>query len=127
MSKTCINLESTVFDMKTMVHQCEFRDFLIWENGKEKLIKLPDFGTVFVGSSHDECEWLAHEAPEAAKFICPDCWQMPQLVKALGAFDSTNQAKKNGWNFPIPVGIGFHLIRINKIRGMIVTMNVGEL
>ena len=123
--KSPISLDGTSFDFREVCSKVPQRTFLTWENGKEKLQKLSDFGTIFIGQdSFLNCSWLAEEAPESPIFVSPDSWRMPQIVKALGAFESTSQARKNGWDKDIPFGIGFHMMRINKIRGMVITMKL---
>jgi hypothetical protein len=34
----------------------------------------------------------------------PQKTEFPQLWKSLGVFDSTSEARRNGWNAPIPEG-----------------------
>src|SRR5687768_12229909 len=98
--KTAIELETSTFDFRAMVHHCQSQSFLIWEeNDLEKQIKLSDFGTIFIGqNSLIDGAWIAQQAPEALIWIAPSAWRMAQIVKALGAFESIGQAKKNGWD-----------------------------
>lgn len=122
--KTPINLENTSFDMKLMVSKLEMSSFCLFDGTSHKLVKTTDFGTLFVGGSIEQASWLAEETPQAPVLACPETWRMPNVLKALGAFESTSQARKNGWDLDIPEGIAFHSLRINKVKGILVTMKI---
>ena len=122
-----INLENNVFQLGEMVHDLP-SVFLNTGNG---WLKVKDFGTVLVGNVTEEDkeqlfdpQWGLVSAT-APVFTVPVHWRMPQVLKALGAFESASQAAKNGWNKDI-VGkdIGWydeHIFRINKQRGILST------
>jgi hypothetical protein len=123
-----INLETTVFQLSEIVHDLP-STFLHNGNG---WYKVKDFGTVLVGNVTEEDkeqlfdpQWGLASAV-APVFTVPVHWRMPQVLKALGAFESATQASKNGWNKDI-VGketIGWydeHIFRINKQRGILST------
>lgn len=46
--------------------------------------------------------------------------RFPQIVRALGAFSSASDAKRNGWDKDVPWGLTIHPIRINRVRGEII-------
>ena len=48
-------------------------------------------------------------------------WTMAHIMHNVGIFDSVNQARKNGWNKPIPTG--FWQKRVGKNRILISIMN----
>lgn len=68
-------------------------------------------------SEQDFTEWTPAEAGFTTD-ICDhflqgsDEWQWPQLLKAIGAFPSAGQARKNGWNKPIDDG--FSEIKVGR-------------
>lgn len=96
-----------------------------------KWIRLPCFGTVLIGMDKlVDCRWamdiektleLDERSCSGTLFVCPEDWRMPQLLKAMGVFKSTNDARKNGWDKNIDEGLDFHIVRINKVRGIIWT------
>ena len=45
-----------------------------------------------------------------------DGWLMAHLLKEAGIFPSVNEARKNGWNKPIPEGFTDLFIGKRKIR-----------
>jgi hypothetical protein len=53
------------------------------------------------------------------KLRAPVGWKMNHLARSLGMFDSASQAAKNGWGMEIPNGFSQHVIRINKLKGVI--------
>lgn len=110
-----IDLNNTVFNLPEIVHKVP--NTKSWH--KDKLITVADFGTIFIGNPSDEDKEISNPQPGAPLFSCPIEWNISNLLKALGAFPSTSQARKNGWDFNIPDGISCHLIRINKIKGEI--------
>jgi hypothetical protein len=50
--------------------------------------------------------------PNDTFFIIQDHWTMAHIIHKAGIFPSISQAKKNGWNKPIPVG--FTILTIGK-------------
>ena len=48
-------------------------------------------------------------------------WTMAHIMHNVGIFDSVNQARKNGWNKPIPFGIWQK--KVGKKRVLISIMN----
>ena len=91
---------------------------------KGERIVLPDFGTFFVGyetskqNEADEIFSMIHGEDDAA-WIVPPSFKMAHLMKRLGLFPSVGQAMKNGWNMDIPFGFSQHIVRINRIRGIL--------
>jgi hypothetical protein len=81
-----------------------------------------DFGTVFIVP--DDCPDvfvadILNMEEGAPIFVAPAGWRMPQILKALGAFESTSQAAKNGWNKDVPSGFSQHTVRISHTKGCI--------
>lgn len=93
-----------------------------------KLVSFSDFGVVFVGNdcltAFSKPFWEATCGVEDTDILwhAPHTWRMPVLLKTLGAFPSTSQASKNGWNLDIPIGFEQFVIRINKVRGVLTTV-----
>lgn len=123
--KTPIDLSNTVFSFPKFLGG--FRDSLptadIVVSDKSvagsKSIRLPDFGNILVGSPTPENIESILQPGNEPLFKAPETWRMPQLLKALGAFDSASSAAKNGWNFSIPDGLTSHVIKINRVKGII--------
>lgn len=117
-----INLDGTVFDFRTVVGSLEKK---IWLNRDKP--GLVDFGTVFIVPDACPDVFLEHFLKEnegLPLFVAPSTWRMPQLLKALGAFDSTGDARKNGWDKEIQTGFDEHAVRIAKIKGCISTFKL---
>lgn len=110
-----IDLESTVFSMKEIVHELP----ATWAFSSKKFVSCADFGTIFIGNVLDEDKEMSLPQPGAPVFSAPKDWRMPHLLKALGAFPSTSQASKNGWNMDIPEGCSSFIVRIAKVKGEI--------
>lgn len=122
--RTPIQLDSTVFDFAQVSGALEDNlDRYITVKHKGKLTKMFDFGSVLIGpgSTHPDVQWFIEESPATLNtfFSAPLDWRMPQLVKALGAFKSAGEAKRNGWDKEIPEGWSQHVVRIGHIRGVI--------
>lgn len=138
--KSLINLESTVFEFKTVVSELPRCNFFI----KGQVKRLTDFGSVFLIEPEvmnlltpGDIEFITSihqptieekpelpfdklvELPSGPHFKAPHTWRMPQVLKALGAFKSSTAAAKNGWDFDIPEGVSEFQIRINNIKGVI--------
>ena len=115
-----INLENTKFDMKAVVDKLPFSSVFF----KGKVAKLPDFGCVLVHDVDipDDLMELIKEIsinPESPVFLAPVRWRLPNVLKAVGAFESTSQARKNGWDDDIDEGMTEVVIRIAKRRGVL--------
>jgi hypothetical protein len=121
--KQLINLESTVFEFRTVANNLPSANFFI----KGSLRKMVDYGTVFIVDPEIlPLDPLAVDlvvsmstTPEGPHFSAPLHWRMPQVLKALGAFKSATAAMKNGWDLDIPEGYSEHQIRINNVKGVI--------
>lgn len=122
--RTPINLESTVFDMTAVVTTLEDDDerFLTISH-KGKFTKMVDFGSVIIGPSGNDPQvsWFLEESPRTVNtlFAAPVTWDMGQLVRALGAFKSAKDARRNGWDKQVPEGFSQHVVRIGHVRGVI--------
>lgn len=140
--KSLINLDSTVFEFKTVVGELPRCNFFV----KGALKRLTDFGSVFliepevvslltpsdielITSIHcpndKQNPELPHgnlsgvDLPSGPHFQAPHTWRMPQVLKALGAFKSSTAAAKNGWDLDIAEGVSDFQVRINNIKGVI--------
>jgi hypothetical protein len=110
-----INLQETNFVLGEMVNSLP--STLAFKG--DKLQRFQDFGTVFIGHVSPEDKEMSLPQEGAPVFQAPFQWKMPQLLKALGAFASTGQARKNGWDGEIPSGAFSVVIKVNKIKGEI--------
>lgn len=110
-----IDLKKTVFNLKEVVNELPTTKAF----HKKKFLTVADFGTVFIGDISEEDKEISQPQDGAPIFSAPSEWRMPQLLKALGAFSSTSQASKNGWNKDIPSGCSSIVVRIAKVRGEI--------
>lgn len=45
-----------------------------------------------------------------------DSWTMAHIMNAAGIFKSVSEARKNGWNKPIPNGFSHHVVTKRKIN-----------
>lgn len=124
--KTPIDLATTVFDFTALVAENEDRA-LFFDKKNLKLQSLADFCTVLVGWDKltDE-RWktlvvqsLELESRQAPIFLAPESGNMAHIMRALGAFPSVGEARRNGWNIDIEEGIMLHACRIRKIRGVV--------
>jgi len=57
--------------------------------------------------------------PDDTFIIIEDHWIMAHLMNQAGIFPSVSQARKNGWNKPIPEG--FNIFTVGKKRKQIFT------
>lgn len=112
-----IDLENTVFDLGDIIHTLP--DTYAFRKGKFVCVK--DFGTLFLDVDHipNGCMEMSMPQPGAPRFIHSEWTHISQVVKALGAFESTTQARKAGWDFEIPLGCSSHIVKIRKMRGEI--------
>jgi hypothetical protein len=96
-------------------------DFKVNENGVLLEKTIPCIATIIVGelSSFEPLVELLQPEEDDTILIANASWRMPQLLKAIGAFDSTTTAAKNGWNKDIPFGYSEHKIKHSKVRGVI--------
>lgn len=120
-----IDLTNPQFDMKSLVTNIGRK--VPWVD-KGKPTMETDFGTIFVGViGHTNEKWwieLGDGCSGGLDLVCPPSWRMPQIMRAMGAFDSAGAAAKNGWNTDIPIGFSQHRIRINKVRGVVTICKV---
>jgi hypothetical protein len=97
----------------------------VWVPGRSAVGRVTDFGTVFVGGtghlSPGDIEFMSGEGP---LFEVPRRWRWPQLLRALGAFPSATQAAKNGWDLDFGPGVTTATVRVRKIRGEIMVVNL---
>jgi len=86
-----------------------------------KHLRLPDFGTVFIGvadlESLDNLDLFLQDQETPLK--APETWKVSNLAKRVGMFPSTTQASKNGFGADIPKGFSQVIVRVNKLRGII--------
>lgn len=69
----------------------------------------------FFKSSQESDRELFFGPPEGERFIdIQDGWTMAHIMAAAGIFPSVSQARKNGYNRPIPDG--FTDLRAGKLR-----------
>ena len=125
--KSLINLANTVFDLTEMVHDAPMT--LSWS--PKGPVKVPDFGTVFIGLDKVKNSEFMAEIERAAVgdgplFLAPEGWRWPQMARALGVFPSAARAASNGWDGDIPSGFTVRLARINKIRGEFTFVKIDE-
>ena len=98
------------------------------------LASTTDFCTVLVGWDKltderwkaDIISTLELETREAPVFLAPAGWRMAHILKALGAFQSVGDAKRNGWDKEVEPGMSTHLCRIRKVKGAFVTFKPPE-
>lgn len=115
-----IDLANTKFDMKAVVNELPSSNVFF----KGKVNKLPDFGCVLISDveiPEDLMELIEEISinPESPVFLAPVSWRMPNVLKAVGAFQSTSQARKNGWDKDIDEGMTEVVVRIAKVRGVL--------
>ena len=99
----------------------------IWLTREAKGARV-DFGTVFIVPDEMPDVFVADildmEEDGVPIFVAPVSWRMPQILKALGAFESSSQAAKNGWNTDVPCGFEQHTVRISNTKGSLVTFKL---
>jgi hypothetical protein len=130
--KTWINLETTVLDFPEMVRELE--EMCTVPDSTGKLVRVVDFCTVLVGWDRITDErWKADiistldlETRPGPIFTAPEGWRMAHVLKALGAFQSVGEAKRNGWDKPLEEGMRDHVVRVRKIRGNVCTFRPPE-
>lgn len=73
-------------------------------------------------SGDDRSLFLGPFDPEDGPFIeIEPQWSMAHIMHAAGAFPSVGQAKKNGWDRPIPGGYSEHTVGKRRLRIFILT------
>lgn len=87
-------------------------------NTNLKWVRLPDFGTILINSNIENDEFGFVAIPGMV-FSAPSEWTMAHIMKALGAFKSVGDARRNGWNTEIEIGFFPIVVRLNKIQGII--------
>lgn len=121
MNDTTIDLGNTVFEGFPKIGMLDMPTVNFWHKGKTVLFK--DFGTIVIIAEDvtvtPELEELILGCSGEARFVAPEGWRMPNVMKALGAFQSTTAARKNGWNLDIPEGHSQHVFKLHKIRGVV--------
>lgn len=135
--KTPINLEQTVFVPKVILSLN--REILWGFNSQRKEATGLDLGNVIIGwdkvKTHPLEEKITDfvfrglfgdEHQNDPLFAAPASWKFPQLLKALGAFPSTSQAFKNGWNKDIPEGFSSIAFRINRQKCIIAIHKIND-
>ena len=82
---------------------------------------LPCIAMVYIGTDLDSTniKEMLQPKEEETVLIAQHNWRMPQLLKALGVFESTTLAIKNNWNKDIPTGYSEHKIKHSKVKGLI--------
>lgn len=45
-----------------------------------------------------------------------DSWTMAHIMHSAGIFKSVTEARKNGWNMPVPKGFSHHVVTKRKIN-----------
>jgi len=128
--KAPIDLENTVFSFAELLSSgVPVPMTVAWDN-KNNLVKVTDFGTVFVGLEKvgpdffEEVERAA--VGDGPVFTAPEGWQWPQVARALGIFSSATQARKNGWEGALEPGFSFRQCRINKVKGEILVVVITD-
>lgn len=139
----CINLgdtEKNGFDMKIVakaicdspVKEQRVPMFLPKDNKTfPHMVLVPNFGTIIVVP--DSLSEIPAEDVASLGLVdgglllrAPVGWRMNHLVRSLGVFESASQAAKNGWNMDIPNGLSQHIIRVNKLKGVITIFKVAS-
>lgn len=82
---------------------------------------LPCIANVVIGDSisNEEIIDIFQPTEDETMLVGNHNWMMPQLLKALGVFESVSQASKNGWNKTIPFGFSEHIVKHSKVKGII--------
>jgi hypothetical protein len=130
--KTPIDLETTVFDFTALVNENDETTRFLDKTGKVQ--NLSDFCTVLVGwDKITDPRWktmiveiLELESRKAPIFFVPESWRMAHIMRALGAFTSVGEARRNGWDLSIEEGLNDHVCRIRKVRGVVSVFRVTE-
>lgn len=125
--KAFIDLEKTVLDFPTILGANE-ETSTVWDSSGRRIL-VADFATILVGFDRITDErWresvaatLELETRKAPIFTAPETWTLAHVMKALGAFGSVGEAKRNGWVAGIEEGMSEHVCRIRKIRGAVTT------
>jgi len=121
------NLEEKPFDLPEWVKACQ--DHLdssqILNKEKTHLIRMPFFGTVFVGFDEIPDErWKESLTSDlhltrAPAFKCPRHWNLAKILGTLKIFSSVGDAKRNGWDRVSPEGWTEHKVRVAKMQGIL--------
>jgi len=84
-----------------------------------------EFNFISKNTSNEDLELFMGPVKDDDEFIeIQDNWSMANILKEAGIFRSTSQARKNGWNKPIPSGFSFHVVGKNKNKRMIYILNL---
>lgn len=121
-----INLADTVLDFSAVVSKIEDTASILSKDGTG-LVKTSHACTVltedFLTLPEDtqECLKAAFELenPGSPVFLVPVSWRLPHVLKALGAFKSSSEAAKNGWNKDIEEGFSQHLVRLGHAKRLV--------
>jgi len=130
--KTWIDIQNTCLDFTKFALVHTERTKILTKNNM--LASIPDFCTIIVNfHCITDTRWhasvidsLGLEARKAPVFVCLGCFSLAHILKALGAFQSVGDAKRNGWDKLVPEGIWDHQVRINKVKGIITTFKPTE-
>jgi hypothetical protein len=101
----------------------------VWRT--DRLERFNEFCVVFHGWETVSPEWKAHaiecffagNGNRVVALAAPKAWRLPQVLKSLGAFASTGDARRNGWDRDVPEGLTPHIVRIAKVRGVVWTFS----
>jgi hypothetical protein len=77
----------------------------------------PNFNFISEKMTESDKELFFGPIEKNDKFIVfPENWTMADIVHAAGIFPSRTQARKNGWDKPIPLGFQDMFLTKRKIR-----------
>jgi hypothetical protein len=124
-----IDLPTTNMNFSELVPSLSDLFVDVWRT--DKLERFNEFCVVFHGWENVSAEWKAHaidtffagNGNRVVGLSAPKAWRMPQVLKALGAFASTGEARRNGWDREVPEGLTPHIVRIAKVRGVVWTFS----
>jgi len=96
-------------------------------NKHNELVEVNDFGTIFIGldkiTNSEALETMLDSAvADGPVFTAPDNWNWSQIARAIGAFKSANQARKNGWDGSPEDGFNSRSVKINRLKGEILVV-----
>ncbi len=67
------------------------------------------YGMNFIKTNRESDKELFF-GPDETFIVIEDHWLMAHVMHKAGIFPSVSQARKNGWNKPIPEGFNIHVV-----------------
>tara|TARA_R110000824_G_scaffold195840_1_gene378754 strand:- start:481 stop:744 length:264 start_codon:yes stop_codon:yes gene_type:complete len=73
---------------------------------------------------HPECQLSGFDKDTQPHHVIEDHWTMAHVLHKASSFNSVGQARRAGWNIPIPDGVTIETV--GKMKRLVLIVNLGK-